>query len=54
MLNDWAIVKFNSFDAEIYGDKNVKLDPKKDIFETGEKTFIVGNYQVSKCWDIAI
>lgn len=34
-MNDWAIVKFKSFDAEIYGDKNInngKLDPKKDIF----------------------
>jgi len=44
-------VKYKSWD-----DADIKEDDPKpeELFAHGVKTFLIGNYQVSKCWDIAI
>jgi len=52
MLNDWATVNYKSYNKEEL--KNPPYVSGKEIYSQGTKFFVVGNYQVSKCWDIAI
>ena len=52
MMNDWATVHYKTYNKE-----DLKSPPKvsdKEVYAQGTKLFLVGNYQVSKCWDIAI
>ena len=51
-MNDWATVKYKTYNKEDL--KNPPTVADKEIYAHGTKLFLVGNYQVSKCWDIAI
>lgn len=48
---EWARVKYKSWDDADIKENNPKPE---ELFANGYKTFLIGNYQVSKCWDIAI
>ena len=50
--NDWAKVNYKGYTG-IEEPKKV-FDSHPDQGGEGPKTFIVGHYEVSKCWDIAI
>lgn len=58
MLNDWATVQYMSYHEpeEPEGEEAEKQQKKipHEIFRDEHIVFLVGNYQVSKCWDIAI
>ena len=45
---EWALIDFKGHDLE----ERYKFEPK--LNREGSQKFILGNYQVSTCWDIAI
>ncbi len=53
-MNDWANVSWKSYRTNDENELIEVHNSDKAAGGEGPKVFLIGNYEVSKCWDIAI
>jgi len=51
MSGEWASVNVKSWDDSDIKENNPS---KAELFSNELRNFVIGNYQVTKCWDIAL